>query len=70
MSEMIELSKINGLTVLVNPDLIRFIESAPDTVLTFTDGEKLMVREQPSEIVEKIVRYRRRIANRPEIIRE
>ncbi len=58
---MIELSKLNGIAVLVNPDLIRFVESAPDTVLTFTDGEKLMVRDKPDEIVEKIVVYRRRL---------
>ncbi len=57
---MIELSKLNGAAVLVNPDLIRFIESTPDTVLTFTDGEKIMVREKPNDIVEKIVRFRRR----------
>lgn len=55
---MIEINKLNGATVLVNPDLIRFIEATPDTVLTFTDGEKLMVRDRPRAIVEKIIRYR------------
>ena len=55
---MIELSKINGSPILVNPDLIRFIESAPDTVLTFTDGQKLMVRDLPKDIMERIVKYR------------
>lgn len=56
---MIELSRLNGIAIHVNPDLIRFIESTPDTVLTFTDGEKLMVKEDPILILEKIVRYRR-----------
>lgn len=56
---MIELSKLNGSAVLVNPDLIRVIEATPDTVVTFTDGEKLMVKDRPKEIVEKIVRFRR-----------
>jgi flagellar protein FlbD len=56
---MITLSRINGLQVMVNPDLIRFIECIPDTVLTFIDGEKLIVREKPSDIVERIVVYRR-----------
>ncbi len=58
---MIELSKLNGIHVMVNPDLIRFVESTPDTVLTFTDGEKLMVRDRPEEIVEKIVVFRRKL---------
>ena len=57
---MIELIKINGTKVLVNPDLIRFIESTPDTILIFTDGETLMVREKLQEILNKIVNYRRR----------
>lgn len=64
---MIELNKINGTAIFVNPDLIRVIETAPDTVLTFTDGEKLMVRDRPHEIVEKIVLFRRRCALGPEI---
>jgi flagellar protein FlbD len=59
---MVELHKINGASVFVNPDLIRLIEKTPDTVLTFIDGEKLMVRDLPDEIVEKIVRYRQRYA--------
>lgn len=66
---MIELSRLNGLEVVVNPDLIRFIEKTPDTILTFVDGEKLLVREQPEEIVEKIVRYRK-ICNTSMVIKE
>jgi flagellar protein FlbD len=66
---MIELSKINGKAVLVNPDLIRFIESTPDTVLTFTDGERMMVLDQPNAIVDKIIRFRRS-CSLPSIIKE
>lgn len=55
---MIEVSKINGKPVLVNPDLIRFIEASPDTVLIFTDGERLMVQDKPDGILQKIIRYR------------
>jgi flagellar protein FlbD len=66
---MIELNKINGATIFVNPDLIRVIEITPDTVLTFTDGEKIMVRDRPQEIIEKIVLYRRRCDSGPEIAR-
>jgi flagellar protein FlbD len=65
---MIELSKINGKPIMVNPDLIRTIEAAPDTILIFTDGERLMVQNEPKEIVEKIVRFRRSCAL-PAIVR-
>ncbi len=57
---MIELNKLNGKSVFVNPDLIRLLEAAGDTVLVFTDGETLIVRQSPSEVVTKIVEYRRR----------
>jgi flagellar protein FlbD len=62
---MIELHKLNGVSVFVNPDLIRTVEKTPDTILTFTDGEKLMVRDTPDEIVEKIVHLKRRYALSP-----
>ncbi len=57
---MIELLKINGVPIFVNPDLIRFVESIPDTILTFLDGQKILVRNKPNEVIEKIVEYRRR----------
>ncbi len=57
---MIELNKLNGKAVFVNPDLIRHFEAAGDTVLVFTDGETLLVRQTPSEVVTKIVEFRRR----------
>jgi flagellar protein FlbD len=66
---MIEVSKLNGSPLMVNPDLIRYIEATPDTVLTFTDGEKLVVREQPREILDKIVEFRRN-CHFPRLIRE
>ena len=56
---MIELTKLNGTTAYVNPDLIRYVESTPDTVLTFTDGQTLLVKNTPKQIVEKIVEFRR-----------
>jgi flagellar protein FlbD len=56
---MIELNKLNGQRFMVNPDLIRYIEATPDTVLTFVDGVKIVVLDKPDEIVSKIVQFRR-----------
>ena len=56
---MIELSKICGRKVLINIDLIRSIEKTPDTLLRFTDGETLVVKESPSEIQSKIIDFRK-----------
>jgi flagellar protein FlbD len=38
------------------------IEETPDTVITLTGGNKVVVKERLSEIIGKIVEYRRRIA--------
>ncbi len=58
---MIELTRINESPLMVNPDLIEFIERTPDTVISLTTGRKLMVRESVEEVVERIVAFRRRV---------
>lgn len=55
---MIELTKLNGQPVYVNPDLIRTAESSPDTVLVFTDGHRLIVRETPADVASKIKQFK------------
>jgi flagellar protein FlbD len=57
---MIEVEKVNGQPVLLNPDLIKLIEKAPDTVVTFSDGQKMLLKTTPEEIVQRIIEYRRR----------
>ena len=67
---MIQLSKLNRETVYVNPDLIRWIEVRPDTVITFTDGHQLMVREKPEDILQKIIQLRNAFLNPQALIKE
>jgi flagellar protein FlbD len=55
---MILLTKINGAPIAVNSDLIEFIEETPDTVITLTNGDKIVVHERMSEIIDKVVEYR------------
>ncbi len=63
---MIEVNKLNGAIVYVNPDLIRYLEDAGDTVLVFTDGEKLLVRQSPDDVIARIVSFRKRCEGGPE----
>ncbi len=58
---VIRLTRLNGQELAVNCDLIKFIEKAPDTVLTLTSGEKIIVRETTEQIVERIVVFRRAV---------
>jgi|HubBroStandDraft_4_1064222.scaffolds.fasta_scaffold1197994_1 flagellar protein FlbD len=58
---MIELTRLNGNPMVVNSDLIKTAESSPDTMLTLINGEKLIVRENCSEVVERVLAYRARL---------
>ncbi|HTX99585.1 MAG TPA: flagellar FlbD family protein [Bacteroidota bacterium] len=57
---MIELTRLQGQKIIVNVDLIEFIEETPDTLVTTTTGKKLMVKESAEEIVEKAMEYKKR----------
>lgn len=58
---MIELTRLNGSPMVLNSDLIKTAEASPDTMLTLINGEKLIVREEPGEVVERVVAYRARL---------
>ena len=58
---MILLTKINNASVAINCDMMQFIEETPDTVITLDNGDKIMVKERMTEVIEKIVEYRYRI---------
>jgi flagellar protein FlbD len=55
---MIEVTRLNGIPMTLNSDLIKIAESSPDTMLTLIHGEKLIVRESRAEVMEKILAYR------------
>ena len=55
---MVEVTRLNGIPMLVNSDLIKIAESSPDTMLTLIHGEKLIIRESCAELLEKILAYR------------
>jgi flagellar protein FlbD len=58
---MIHLTRLNQVPVVVNADLIEHIEMTPDTVIALTTGQKILVRESPDEIIEKVIRFRRSV---------
>ena len=56
---MIRLTRINKTALAVNGDLIKFIETAPDTVITLSTGEKVVVTESVEQIIDLIIQFRR-----------
>ena len=58
---MIQLTRLNQHPLVVNSDLIKLVEQAPDTVITLVSGEKIVVRESAQEVLERVVQFRRAV---------
>lgn len=58
---MIRLTRINQARFYLNSDLIEFIDSIPDTLITTVNGTKVLVAEDPEEVVRRVVEFRRTI---------
>ena len=50
---MIEITKLNGQSFLVNENLIETVESNPDTVIIMANGRKFVVQESINEVMRK-----------------
>lgn len=66
---MIQLTRLNNQTFVVNSDLIKFIDRSPDTVITLLSGEKIVVRDSVEQVLDRIVEFRRLIVPRVEDLR-
>jgi len=51
---MIEVEKVNGQKIWINGDHIKFLEKTPDTVVTMTNDEKLLLRTSVEDILAKM----------------
>ncbi|MDH5173934.1 MAG: flagellar FlbD family protein [Elusimicrobiota bacterium] len=58
---MIKLTKINGEEIVINAELIETVEARPDTTISLATGNKIIVKDTVSEVVEKVLQYRRLI---------
>lgn len=58
---MIKVKRLNDKEFVVNGELIMYIEKTPDTVITLTTGQKIVVRETVDEVIDKVIEYKSRI---------
>ena len=56
---MIAVTRLDGQRIFVNADLIESIEQTPDTIISFTSGHKLLVRDLPEELAARVIDYKR-----------
>jgi flagellar protein FlbD len=55
---MIALRRLKGDDFILNVDLIESLESTPDTIVTLTNGKKIMVQNEIEDIVRKAIKYK------------
>lgn len=60
---MIRVTRLNDKEFIINSEIIEFIESTPDTVITTTTGKKVIVKEEVEEVINRVIEFKRRIFN-------
>jgi flagellar protein FlbD len=58
---MIKLHRLNGQEVVVNAELIETMESHPDTMIQLSNGNRYVVKESVSEVMQHVLEYRRAV---------
>lgn len=58
---MIRVNRLNNKELVVNCDLILFVEETPDTVITLTTGQKIVVTNSVDEILERVTIFKAKI---------
>ena len=58
---MLTVTRLDGAPIVVNAELIESIESVPDTIITLTTQKKVTVQEPVAEVVERVMRYQRKV---------
>ena len=56
---MIKLTRLNESELVINAEMVVFIEAIPDTMLTLISGKKIMVSEPVDLVIQRILEYKR-----------
>jgi flagellar protein FlbD len=64
VNHMILVRRLNGEEIMVNPHLIETIEATPDTVITLISNKRLVVQDSVTDLVARIIEYRKVIGNK------
>ena len=61
---MIEVTRLNDKKLIINAELIERIEESPDTIITLTSGNKIIVKESGQEVKNLVILYKKEIFSR------
>lgn len=54
---MIRVTRLDGEAFLLNAELVKYVESRPDTFVTLTTGDRIVVAENPDEVLRRVLEY-------------
>lgn len=60
---MITVTRLNGKKITINAILIETIESIPDTMITLTTGNKIIVLEEVENVVSLVQNYMKNVGS-------
>lgn len=63
---MIKVTRFDGNEIVINAELIETVEATPDTVISLTTKNKILVRESVDEIVQKVLTYKQTVHTFPD----
>lgn len=56
---MIKLTRLNDTQLVINAEMIEFVEAIPDTIVSLVSGKKIMVSESVDAVIEEVIEYKR-----------
>jgi len=56
---MIQLTRLDGEEFILNAELIKYVEHRPDTFITLTSNDRIVVAESSDEVLRKTLDYHR-----------
>jgi flagellar protein FlbD len=56
---MIKVTRLNGSELVINVDLIEFVEAIPDTIVSLVTGKKIMIKETTDTVIQKVAEFKR-----------
>jgi flagellar protein FlbD len=60
---MITVTRLDGVRVLLNHELIETIQQTPDTTVSLINGDTLLVRDTPEDLVQRIIDFKQKLVS-------
>lgn len=64
---MIQVTRLDNSKLMLNVEMIQSLQSAPDTVITFTNKVRMVVKESVEELSKKIIDYQKSAYYNPQL---